>query len=173
MSRFFTPLVQRRTYVETADLVFDLAVGIWWFTIFTTLLATGVSLLFALAGLPILAGTFYLARAAAAVERIDTWHEIIRGAAHPDRRPRNSAISHPGGRVDPIASAVRERSAGHEGQQVGACDVPDHGESGYGFRSSRTCPCRDVGSAARPPDATHRPSRYGECPQGDRQARCR
>jgi Putative sensor len=66
---FLAPLGERRTYVETSDLVLDLVVGVAWFSIFTTLVATGASLLFTLVGLPILTGTFYLARAAAALER--------------------------------------------------------------------------------------------------------
>jgi Putative sensor len=63
------PLGERRTYLETSDLVLDLVVGVAWFSIFVTLVATGASLLFTLIGLPILTGTFYLARAAAALER--------------------------------------------------------------------------------------------------------
>jgi Putative sensor len=70
MSRFLAPLVQRRTYAETADLVLDLAVGVAWFTVFTTLVATGASLLITIVGLPILTVTFYLARGAAAFERV-------------------------------------------------------------------------------------------------------
>ncbi len=66
---FLAPLQQSRTYVETGDLVLDLFVGVAWFSIFTTLVATGASLLFTLIGLPILTGTFYLARAAATLER--------------------------------------------------------------------------------------------------------
>jgi hypothetical protein len=58
MSRFLAPLGQRRTYIETVDLVLDLVVGVAWFSIFTTLVATGASLLFALVGLPVLTGTF-------------------------------------------------------------------------------------------------------------------
>jgi signal transduction histidine kinase len=69
MFRFFRPLIQRRTYLETADLLLDLVVAVVWFTIFTTLVATGVSLLITLVGLPILTATFYLARAAAYAER--------------------------------------------------------------------------------------------------------
>jgi hypothetical protein len=69
MSRFVGPLAQARTYIETADLVLDLVVGVAWSTVFTTLAATGASLLITLVGLPILTGTFYLARAAAALER--------------------------------------------------------------------------------------------------------
>jgi signal transduction histidine kinase len=70
MSRFLRPLIQSRTYLETFDLLLDLAVGVLWFTIFTTLLTTGVSLLITLVGLPILTATFYLARAAAHAERV-------------------------------------------------------------------------------------------------------
>ena len=69
MSRFFRPLIQARTYLETVDLVLDLVVAVVWFTVFTTLVATGVSLLITLVGLPILTATFYLARAAAYAER--------------------------------------------------------------------------------------------------------
>lgn len=69
MSSLLAPLFERRTYVETADLLLDLAVGTAWFSIFTTLVATGASLVFTLVGLPILTATFYLARAAAALER--------------------------------------------------------------------------------------------------------
>ena len=63
------PLVQRRTYAETADLVLDLAFGTLWFSLFTTLVATGASLLITLVGLPILTATFFLARGAAWFER--------------------------------------------------------------------------------------------------------
>src|SRR3954468_6933871 len=66
---FFKPLIQPRTYLETFDLLLDLAVGILWFTVFTTFVATGAGLLITLVGLPILTATFYLARAAAHAER--------------------------------------------------------------------------------------------------------
>jgi signal transduction histidine kinase len=69
MARFLAPLVQLRTYAETLDLLLDLAFGILWFTVFTTLVTTGASLLITLVGLPILTATFFLARGAAAVER--------------------------------------------------------------------------------------------------------
>src|SRR5207247_551722 len=69
MSRFLKPLVQPSTYLETFDLLLDLVVGVLWFTVFTTLIATGASLLITLVGLPILTATFYLARAAAYAER--------------------------------------------------------------------------------------------------------
>src|SRR3954452_23001655 len=66
---FFKPLIQPRTYFETFDLLLDLAIGILWFTVFTTFIATGASLLITLVGLPILTATFYLARAVAHAER--------------------------------------------------------------------------------------------------------
>src|SRR5215831_16423202 len=70
MVRFLRPLVERRTYLETLDLVLDLAFGILWFTLFTTAIALGVSLLITLVGLPILTATFYLARGGAWLERL-------------------------------------------------------------------------------------------------------
>ena len=69
MSRFVAPLVERRTYLETADLLLDLAVGVLWFSVFTTLVSTGVGLLITIVGFPILTATFYLVRIAAAGER--------------------------------------------------------------------------------------------------------
>ena len=69
MNRYLSPLTQRRTYLESFDLVFDLVIGVLWFSVFTTLVATGASLLITLVGLPILTATFYLARAAAHLER--------------------------------------------------------------------------------------------------------
>lgn len=69
MTSYLTPLLQRRTYLETFDLLLDLVVGTLWFTVFVTLIATGASLLFTLVGLPILTATFYLARAVAHTER--------------------------------------------------------------------------------------------------------
>src|SRR5919198_1771845 len=70
MTRFLKPLIERRTYAETLDLVLDLVVATLWFTVFTTLVATGASLLITLVGLPILTATFYLARAAAYGEHV-------------------------------------------------------------------------------------------------------
>jgi signal transduction histidine kinase len=70
MARFLRPLVERRTYLETLDLLLDLAFGILWFTFFTTAIALGVSLLITLVGLPILTATFLLARGGAWVERL-------------------------------------------------------------------------------------------------------
>ena len=50
MTRYLSPLTQRRTYLETFDLVFDLVIGVLWFSVFTTLIATGASLLITLVG---------------------------------------------------------------------------------------------------------------------------
>jgi signal transduction histidine kinase len=69
MARFLKPLVERRTYAETLDLLVDLVFGTLWFTVFTTLIATGAGLLITLVGLPILTATFLLARGAAWFER--------------------------------------------------------------------------------------------------------
>jgi signal transduction histidine kinase len=69
MPRFLAPLFRARTYLATADLLLDLGVGVVWFSVFTTAIATGASMLITLIGLPILTVTFYLARGAAALER--------------------------------------------------------------------------------------------------------
>jgi signal transduction histidine kinase len=70
MNRYLSPLIQKRTYLETFDLLLDLAVGVLWFTVFTTLIATGASLLITFVGLPLLTATFFLARHAAQAERL-------------------------------------------------------------------------------------------------------
>ena len=69
MSRFLKPLFQGRTYTETTDLILDLFVGVLYISVFVSLIATGVSLLITLVGLPLLAATMLLARRAAALER--------------------------------------------------------------------------------------------------------
>jgi signal transduction histidine kinase len=69
MLRFLAPLIQRRTYLATLDLLLDLPLGVLWFSLFTTLIATGGSLLITLVGLPILTFAFLLVRGAAAIER--------------------------------------------------------------------------------------------------------
>jgi signal transduction histidine kinase len=95
MSRFLKPLVQSRTYLETLDLLLDLVVAVLWFTVFTTLIATGAGLLITLVGLPILTATFYLARAAAYGERARVRAflrtEIERPAYEP---PRSTSVWH-------------------------------------------------------------------------------
>ncbi|HSC74572.1 MAG TPA: sensor domain-containing protein [Gaiellaceae bacterium] len=90
MTRFLSPLAQRRTYLETFDLLLDLVVGVLWFTVFTTLLTTGASLLITLVGLPILTATFYLARAAAHAERVRVRAFLGTDIPQPAYRPRKS-----------------------------------------------------------------------------------
>jgi signal transduction histidine kinase len=69
LASFLHPLVEARTYLATAHLGLDLVVGVFWFTVLTTAIATGVSLLITLVGLPILTGTFLLARGGAYIGR--------------------------------------------------------------------------------------------------------
>jgi signal transduction histidine kinase len=69
MPRFLRPLVERRTYAETLDLLLDLAFGVLWFTVFTTGITAGLGMLITLVGLPILTATFVLARAGGSLER--------------------------------------------------------------------------------------------------------
>jgi signal transduction histidine kinase len=69
LARFLHPFVEARTYLATLHLGLDLVVGVFWFSILTTANAAGVSLLITLVGLPILTGTFLLARGGAHVER--------------------------------------------------------------------------------------------------------
>jgi signal transduction histidine kinase len=70
MSRYFAPLAKSRTYLETVDFLLDLCVAVLWFSVFTTLIATGASLLITFVGLPLLTATFHLARHAAHAERL-------------------------------------------------------------------------------------------------------
>jgi signal transduction histidine kinase len=90
MTRFLAPLIQRRTYLETFDLLLDLAVGVLWFTVFTTLIATGASLLITLVGLPILTATFYLARYVAHAERMRVAAFLGTDIDHPVYKPPKS-----------------------------------------------------------------------------------
>jgi len=90
MTRFLSPLIQRRTYLETFDLLLDLVAAVLWFTVFTTLIATGASLLITLVGLPILTATFYLARAAAHAERARVRAFLGLDITSPVYRPRKS-----------------------------------------------------------------------------------
>src|SRR3954462_6028926 len=68
MSRFLRPLREARSYLETLDLLLDFPLAGAWFTVFTTLVTTGASLLITLIGLPILTATFVVARYAASFE---------------------------------------------------------------------------------------------------------
>src|SRR3954463_8363885 len=88
---FIQPLIQRRTYLETFALLLDLAVGILWFSVFTTLIATGASLLITLVGLPILTATFYLARGAARLERTRARVFLDTDIETPVRKPAKSS----------------------------------------------------------------------------------
>ena len=90
MTGYLSPLIQRRTYLETFDLVIDLVIGVLWFSVFTTLIATGASLLITLVGLPILTATFYLARAAAHVERQRARVFLDTNIESPVRKPPKS-----------------------------------------------------------------------------------
>jgi putative sensor protein len=109
MNRLFTPLVERRTYVETADLVLDLVVGTLWFSVFTTLVATGGSLLFTLIGLPILTGTFYLARVAAMLERRRARAFLATEIEEPRRAP-----AHGSGSFEKLIVPFRDRTTWKE-----------------------------------------------------------
>jgi signal transduction histidine kinase len=90
MPRFLAPLFNTRTYLATFDLLLDLAVGTLWFSVFTTLITTGTSLLITLVGLPILTATFYLARAAAHVERQRARAFLNTDIETPVRKPAKS-----------------------------------------------------------------------------------
>ena len=90
MSRYFSPLGKSRTYLETFDFLLDLCVAVIWFTVFTTLIATGGSLLITLVGLPILTATFLLARAAAHVERVRARTFLDTDVETPVRKPAKS-----------------------------------------------------------------------------------
>lgn len=95
MSRFLSPLIQIRTYRETLDLLADLAVGVLWFTLLTTLIATGASLLITPVGLPILTATFYLARALADGERARARMFLGAEIERPTyKRPKSNGVWH-------------------------------------------------------------------------------
>jgi signal transduction histidine kinase len=90
VTRFLAPLIQRRTYLETSDLLLDLAFGVAWFTVFTTLIATGAGMLITLVGLPLLTVTFYLARMAASTERVRVRTFLGAEIDRPAYKPRKS-----------------------------------------------------------------------------------
>jgi signal transduction histidine kinase len=95
MLRLLGPLVQRRTYLATLDLLLDLGFGVLWFSAFTTLLATGASLLITLVGLPVLTATFLLARGAAWFERRRARALLGTEIDDPVRRPaKGSSLWH-------------------------------------------------------------------------------
>src|SRR5689334_819305 len=86
LARVIGPLTERRTYLETLDLVIDLAFGVTWFSVFTTLVATSAGLAVTLAGLPLLVATFHLARCAATIERRRA--TLLLGATFESAAPR-------------------------------------------------------------------------------------
>jgi len=88
MTSYLKPLIQSRTYLETFDLLLDLAFGVLWFTVFVTLVTTGVSLLITIVGLPILTLTLYLARAAAHAERVRVRFFLREDIPQPAYEPR-------------------------------------------------------------------------------------
>lgn len=90
MSRYFSPLTKSRTYLETFDLLLDLVLAVVWFSVFTTLIATGASLLITLIGLPILTATFLLARGGAHVERVRARTFLDTDIETPVRKPAKS-----------------------------------------------------------------------------------
>jgi signal transduction histidine kinase len=63
------PLIQARTWRETAFLLLDLPVGVAMFTIVVTMLSVGVGLLITLIGLPLLVATIWIGRLFGVVER--------------------------------------------------------------------------------------------------------
>src|SRR3954451_25024786 len=54
------PLIQARTWRETAFLLLDLPMGVAMFTIVVTMLSVGVGLLITLIGLPLLVATIWI-----------------------------------------------------------------------------------------------------------------
>jgi signal transduction histidine kinase len=69
MKRYLEPLLQRRTYVATLDLLLDLPFAILWFTFFTTVTSVGFGMVITLIGIPILTFALLAARFAGTVER--------------------------------------------------------------------------------------------------------
>lgn len=69
MKSLFRPFTEKRLYVETLDLLLDLAFAVLWFCLFITLLSLGFGLLITLIGLPILTFAMLAARYAGNIER--------------------------------------------------------------------------------------------------------
>jgi signal transduction histidine kinase len=109
LAGFVHPLVEGRTYVESADLLLDLAFGVLWFTLFTTAIATGLGTLILLIGPPILAATFMLARAGGWWERRRV--ALLLGTAidDPIRKPAKG-----NGLLQKLAAPFRDRTTWKE-----------------------------------------------------------
>lgn len=109
MRRFLAPLTQGRTYLETADLLLDLVVGVVWFSVFTTLVSTGLGLLITIVGFPILTATFYLARWAALGERWRARVFLATEIREPERAP-----AHGDGLLQKLVTPFRDRTTWKE-----------------------------------------------------------
>jgi signal transduction histidine kinase len=106
---FLHPLVERRTYLETIDLLLDLAFGVLWFTVFTTLVATGLGTLILLVGPPLLVATLLLARAGGWFERRRARLLLGTVIADPVRRPGKGD-----GIVQKLVTPMRDRTTWKE-----------------------------------------------------------
>src|SRR5262245_37750264 len=87
MKSFLQPLAERRTYLETLDLLLDLAFGVAYFVFFTTVTSAGFSLLITLIGLPILTFAMLAARYAGNLERRRVGAFLGTEIETPTRRP--------------------------------------------------------------------------------------
>src|SRR5918998_734512 len=90
MKRYVHPLLQRRTYLATLDLLLDLPVAILWFTFFTTVTSVGFGMVITLIGIPILTFAMLAARFAGTVERrrVQLFHGVH--IDEPARTPRRN-----------------------------------------------------------------------------------
>src|SRR5262249_35155146 len=105
IAAFLHPLVERRTYFATIDLLLDLAFGILWFTLFTTMIATGVGTFILLVGPPLLVATLLLARAGGWFERRRTRLLLGTSIADPVRRPGKGK-----GVLQKLVTPIRDRA---------------------------------------------------------------
>ena len=108
MARFLQPLREGRTYVETIDLLLDFPFAVAWFTLFTTLVTTGVSLLITLVGLPILTLTFFATRWIARFERLRA-DALLGAEIEQPRRPASG-----GGFLRWLVAPFRDRTTWKE-----------------------------------------------------------
>jgi signal transduction histidine kinase len=90
MKTFLRPFAESRTYLATLDFCLDLAFGVMWFTLFTTLTSVGFSLVITLIGVPILTFAMIAARHAGNIERWRVRTLLGLQIATPARRPRRN-----------------------------------------------------------------------------------
>ena len=109
VAAFVHPLVDRRTYLETVDLLLDLAFGILWFTVFTTLIAIGLGTFILLIGPPLLVATLLLARAGGWLERRRARLLLGTVIADPVRRPAKGD-----GVLQKLVTPMRDRTTWKE-----------------------------------------------------------